>query len=467
MQHSSLSLKLFVGLFLAAASTTSAQRVSSVDDLLLAVAEGSSGKVIELGEGTFRLLQPLDLKSGITLKGAGIGKTIITNAEGWAANPATLPDPETNHEKFDRSCYLIRLADKAEGVTVSHLTLTGPQMHGAIFGFGNQELHFHDLRIADFMNNGIRTYAMKKVKINDCTFVDAGQRWEKGKPGVKGGITGGAIFGIWMADAEIWNNRFLVTKTEPNEHFYGVKGRQAKRVHIHHNTIEAGFSIELPFEGDEDVEIDHNILHSAVSIPKYAGGPVPASGRTFHIHHNYFKDGYSIEFVRNGVEIDHNLFDFDPAKDGGNLISAFGNVAAKGPASFHNNLVNNPGRGVMWMNEPYANLEVRNNHIIARTTKTPRTEGLFGFNEKSDFKTFSFTGNIIECIGTARPLFRNDASGGATVEDNKLTNVPDTTRYTNAQTGKRPGLEQPLKFQCGVNGELTVNGWETSKVQAK
>lgn len=29
-----------------------------------------------------------------------------------------------------------------------------------------------------------------------------------------------------MADTEIWNNRFLVTKTAPNEHFYGVKGRQ-------------------------------------------------------------------------------------------------------------------------------------------------------------------------------------------------------------------------------------------------
>ena len=215
------------------------------------------------------------------------------------------------------------------------------------------------------------------------------------------------------------------------------------------------------------MEIDHNICHGTISIPKHAGGPVPASGRTFHIHHNLFRDSYSIEFVRNGVEIDHNLFDFDPAKDHGNTISGFGKAAASGPAQFHNNLVSNPGRGVIWINEPFNRLEVRNNHIIVRTTKTPRTEGLFGFNDKSDFKTFSFTGNIIECIGTARPLFRNDASGGATVENNKLTNVPDTTRYANAQTGKPAGLEQPLKFQCGVNGELTVDGWKTSKADAK
>ncbi len=216
-----------------------------------------------------------------------------------------------------------------------------------------------------------------------------------------------------QGDTEIWNNRFLNTKTAPNEHYYGVKGREARRCRIHHNTIEAGFSIELPFEGDEDVEIDHNILLYAVSIPKYAGGHIPKSGRTFHIHHNYFRDSYSIEFVRNCVEIDHNLFDFDVQQDGGNLISAFGDVAAPGPASFHNNLVSNPGRGVMWMNEPYGKLEVRNNHIIARTTKEPRTEGLFGFNEQSGFAEFRFTDNIIECEGTPRPLFRNDASGAA------------------------------------------------------
>ena len=456
----------FAGLF-AMATSASAQRVTTVEALVAAVAEAKSGTVIELAAGTFKLKRPLDLKTGVTLKGAGIGQTIITHAENWQANPATLPDPETQHAKFDRTGYLLRCGNDAKDIAVSHLTLTGPRMHGAIFGFANVGLHFHDLRIEDFMYNGIRTYAMKRVQIHDCTFVDAGQRWEKGKPGLKGGLTGGAIFGIWMSDTEISNNRFLTTKKAPHEHSYGVKGREARRVHIHHNTIEAGFSIELPFEGDEDVEIDHNILLSAVSIPKYAGGPVPKSGCTFHLHHNYFRDSYSIEFVRNGVEIDHNLFDFDAAEDGGNLISAFGNVPAKGQAKFHNNLVSNPGRGVMWMNEPYAQLEVRNNHIIARTTKTPRTEGLFGFNEKSDFTTFRFTSNIIECVGTARPLFRNDASGGALVENNQLTNITDLKRYVNKPTGVPAGLEQPLNFACGVNGELIVDGWKTSKLPAK
>ena len=442
---------------------SNAQPVASVEALVKIVGEAKSGAVIELAAGTFELSQPLDLKSGITLQGAGMGETTITNAASWRANPATLPDPETNHKKCDRTGYLLRCANDARNIEVSHLTLTGPQMHGAIFGFANEDLHFHDLRIADFMVSGIRAYAMARAKIHDCTFVDAGQRWENGKPGVKGGITGGGIFAIWMSDTEIWNNRFLVTKKAPNEHYYGIKGRQGRRVHIHHNTIEAGFSIEMPFEDDEDVEIDHNILFSAVSIPKHGGGPVPPSGRTFHLHHNYFRASYSIEFMRNGVEIDHNLFDFNTTRDGGNLISEFGKVPAPGPTKFHNNLVSNPGRGVMWMNAPYAQLEVRNNHIIARTTVTPRTNGLFGFHQESDFATFRFTDNIIECIGTARPLFRNDASGGALVENNRLTNVTDAERYTNKPTGAPIGLEQPLKFQCGVNGEMTVDGWNAER----
>jgi nitrous oxidase accessory protein len=317
------------------------------------------------------------------------------------------------------------------------------------------------------MFTGIRTFITSKSKIHDCIFTDAGQRWENGQPGVKGGNTGGAIFAIWISDTEIWNNRFLVTKTAPNEHYYGIKGREARRCRIHHNTIEAGFSIELPFEGDEDVEIDHNILRSAISIPKYAGGPVPKSGRTFHIHHNYFTDSYSIEFVRNGVEIDHNLFDFSTERDGGNLISSFGDIPTPGPASFHDNLVSNPGRGVIWLNEPFARLEVRNNHIIARTTQTPRSEGLFGFHGKSDFKTFLFTNNIIECRGLSRPLFRNVESCRSVIENNRLIGISDDTRYANPVTANPTGPDQPLSFGCGVNGELTINDWKATPSNVK
>jgi nitrous oxidase accessory protein len=409
----------------------------------------------------------LILPGGTTLKGAGIGKTILTHTPEWKANPATLPDPELKVPKFDRSGYLIHLADKAAGITISHLTLTGPQLHGAIFGSGIVDPHLQDLHLHDFMYSGIRTYLMRGAKIHDCTFNNVGMRWQKGEPGIKGGIVGGGIFIIWTQDCEIWNNRFLDNRTAPHEHYYGIKGRQGKRLKIHHNTIEVNFSIEFPFEGDEDIEIAHNILHGTVSIPKHAGGGVPASGRTFHLHHNVFKHGYSIEFVRNGVEIDHNLFDFDPAKDGGNLISGFGKVPAPGPASFHNNLVSNPGRGVIWINEPYSRFEIRNNHIITRTTATPRTEGLFGFNKQSDLATLSIRNNIIECIGQARPLLRFKETTAVQVENNQLTNVLDQALYSNPKTQAPVGLEAPLTFTCGMHDEMTVNGWNVTPTKAK
>lgn len=446
--------------FLLCTSLLSAEPVKNVPGLLAAVLAASENTAIELAAGRFELREPLVLKSRTTLRGAGIGQTILTHAPEWKGNPATLPDPETNQKAFDRSGYLIHLADKATGITVSHLTLTGPQLHGAVFGSGNADIALHDLHIEDFQYCGIRTYSLKRTTIHDCTFVNAGQRWQKGQPGLTGGIVGGGIFCIWTQDSEIWNNRFLDTRTEKHLHYYGIKGRQGKRLKIHHNTIETNFSIEFPFENDEDVEIAHNVLYGTVSIPKGGGGPVPASGCTFHIHHNLFKNSYAIEFVRNGVEIDHNLFDFDPAKDHGNLISGFGKVPAKGPASFHHNLVANPGRGVIWINEPYAQLDIHHNHILTRTTATPRTEGLFGFHKDCDFTTFRFTNNLVECEGTPRPLLRSDASAAATIANNRLINISDTARYKNKPTGEPVGPGD-LTFQCGANNEMKVDGWKT------
>lgn len=435
------------------------QEVASTSDLLAAVRDGAEGAVIRIAPGTFELEAPLELKSRMTLKGAGMDKTILTHVASWKPSTATLPDPEMTTKGMDTQAYLIRMKEKAAGVEISDLTIRAPQLHGAIYGWENADARLHHLRIQDTLSSGIRTFSLKGAKIHDCEFIDAGGRWERGQPGLKGGITGGAIFSIWMADTEIFNNRFVRTQMGKADEFYGIKGRQGKRVRIHHNTIEVNFSIEFPFENDEDVEIDHNVLHGTVSIPKHGGGPVPKSGKTFHIHHNWFRDTYSIEFVRNGVEIDHNLFDFDVQKDHGNLVSGFGKATAPGPAKFHNNLVGNPGRGVIWINEIFNQLEIRNNHVKTRTTATPRKEGLFGLNGGSDFRTIVIRDNVIECEGQSRPLLRNKESLGAVIENNALTNVSDTDAYANPKADRPVGLQAPLKFECGMNGEVAVDGW--------
>ncbi|MEI6236831.1 MAG: hypothetical protein WCT04_27540 [Planctomycetota bacterium] len=441
--------------------TFAGEPVTDAKSLVAAVRDGAEAATIEIAAGTYELDAPLEPKAGMTLKGAGMDKTILTHTTDWKPSTKTLPDPEMKTVGMDTRAFLIRLKDKAAGVTISDMTLRGPQLHGAIFGFENKDAHLHHLRIQDTLWTGIRTFGMKGAKIHDCEFIDAGGRWEKGAPGLKGGITGGAIFAIWIADSEIFNNRFERTKTGKAEEFYGIKIRQAKRCHVHHNTIKADFSMEFPFENDEDNEIDHNICHGTISIPKHAGGTAPTSGSTFHIHHNYMTSGYAIEFVRNGVEIDHNLFDFDAQKDGGNLISGFGKAAAKGPASFHNNLVSNPGRGVIWINEIFNNFDIHNNHIITHTTATPRKDGLFGFNPGCDFKTIHIKDNVIECDGQPRPLLRCKESYGALIQNNVLKNVSDTSSYENPLRDTKAGLDKALSFECGVNGEMIVDGWKT------
>jgi Right handed beta helix region len=460
-----LSAALLIVVACASQPPLAKSSIDSTAALVAAVRDGKEGATIEIAPGTYELEAPLEPKARMTIKGAGMDKTIITHAASWKPSTQTLPDPEMTIEGLDTRAYLIRLPDKASGVTISDLTLRGPQVHGAIFGWENHRLHLHHLRIQDTLWSGIRTFGMKDAKIHDCEFVNAGGRWDKGKPGENGGNNGGGIFAVWLSDSEIFHNRFTNTRQGKAETFYGIKVRLGTRCRIHHNTIATNFSIEFPFENDEDIEIDHNVCHGTISIPKYAGGAVPKSGRTFHLHHNWMKDSYAIEFVRNGVEIDHNLFDFDPQQDHGNLISAFGNAAAKGPASFHHNLVSNPGRGIIWMNEVFDNLKIHNNHIITRTTVTPRVEGLFGLNSGSDFQTIAIADNIIECQGQARPLFRSKESYAATVENNTLINVSDGQQVKNAKANRPIGLKKPLKFQCGVHGEFTVNGWKADKTK--
>ncbi len=441
--------------------------VRGTAELVAAVREASEGATIEIAAGTYQLDATLELKAGMTLKGAGIDKTIITHSATWKQSTQSLPDPEMKLEGLDTDAYLIRIERDTSSVTISDMTLLAPVLHGGIFAWFHKNLHVDHVRFKDMLWSGIRTFGMQQAQIHDCEFIDAGGRWDNGQPGLQGGNTGGGIFAVWMSDSEIFDNRFVRTQTGPADEFYGIKVRQGVRCHVHHNTIETNFSMEFPFENDEDNEIDHNVCFGTISIPKYAGGAVPKSGRTFHIHHNWMKESYSIEFARNGVEIDHNLFDFVPEQDHGNLISGFGDAAAPGPLSFHNNLVSNPGRGLIWINEVFNNIVVRNNHIIARTTVTPRNDGLFGFNGGSDFTTVFIRDNLIECIGQARPLLRSPESYSATIENNILINVADTNELKKAKADRLIGLEKPLQFRCGVRGEFTVDGWKTSPKKKK
>lgn len=424
-------------------------QISTIDALIEAVENGEENDLITLSAGTFTLAQPLQLKKGMHLKGAGTCQTIITGEDSWEVEAIKKPDNEIDHTTVNRNAYLIDLGTRKTDVTISDLTLRGPLLHGGIYGNDCDGLEVHHVKLESFRWSGIRTFRMNDAKIHDNIFENAGG---------KAGPTGGGIFVTYMVDSEIWNNIFYKTSEHPTN-FFGIKGRQGRSSRIHHNTINTNFSIEFPFENDHTVEIDHNWLSGVISIPKFAGGPVPENGFTFHIHHNYFTTSYALEWPRNGTEVDHNLFDFDTEKDYGNLISNFASEPGVGPTFFHNNLIKNPGRGIMWHKGVFDNIQFYNNHVIANQTITPRKEGLFGFNTKTNFKTITIKDNIIECIGLERPLMRNEESYKANIENNQLIGISDINQFQNAPTGNTQGPTEPLNFSCGAYNTFTVKDW--------
>ena len=157
--------------------------VTTADALMAAVRERAEGSTIEIAAGTFELAEPLDLKARMTLKGAGTDKTILTHTLERLPSTKTLPDPEMKLEGLDTDAYLIRIKRDTSGVTISDMTLHGPQLHGAIFAWFHTDLHLHHLRIKETLWSGVRTFGMRKARIHDCEFIDAGGRWEKGQPG--------------------------------------------------------------------------------------------------------------------------------------------------------------------------------------------------------------------------------------------------------------------------------------------
>lgn len=451
------TLATVAALILLSTGIVSAQ-ITDAATLLNAVNNGANNATVLVGAGTFVLSEQLKPKPGMTIQGAGAGLTILEPATTWVPSTIKLPDNGTSASSIEPTAYLFNLGT-ADGVTIANLTLRGKaQLHGGVYGNDADNLELADLDFENFLWSGVRTFGMDGSTIRDCNFIDAGGKWSNGSPGVSGGVVGGGIYVSYVKTSEFYNNRFWRTLTAPERSFFGIKGRQAKFTRIHHNTIDVNFSIEFPFENDDSVEIDHNYFAGAVSIPKHGGGAVPPSGWTFWLHHNWFTKSYSIEFARNGCEISNNLFDFSTTDDGGHLITDHGSASVIGPVAFHNNLVKNPGRGVFNSGAAISNYEFANNHILANTTITPRTSGLFGFNTGSSFSTLSIRDNIIECIGVTRPLLRNTASNAAQIANNTLINVGGTG-YSNPDTGAPRGLLAPLYFTCGVDDEFTVDGW--------
>ncbi len=391
--------------------------------------------------------------SDVNIVGAGSELSILKNTHTFQIGTEGLPDSGTEIDSVNRDAYLFNIERDANNVNFRNMTLNGPEVHGAIFGYRISGLEISKIEFNSFLWSSIRLFNVEESSINNNTFIDAGGRAREDS-----GQTGGSIYATFLKNSEIFNN--VISRTEERVgNVFGIKGRSFVNTHIHHNTIRTRFAIELPFQNDSSVEIDHNLFQGGgISIPKHGGGALPDDGLTFYIHHNFFTNSYSFEWARNGVIIESNVFYFDPEQDGGNLITNHGVAPANGPTSFHNNLIFNPGRGIFWSRGVYNNFSFTNNEIFATDTSTPRLEGFFGFSSDTDFSTIEIKNNIFSVDGSSRPLMRDSAAYNSIVENNTMSNISDINYFENPDTGNPRGISQTLLFQVGAFGEMTVDG---------
>src|SRR6185295_4812589 len=103
-----LGTKPVVAILLLVSVSAADQAVDSTAALVAAVRDGSEGATIQIAAGTYELDAPLEPKAGMTLKGAGMNKTIITHTAAWKPSTKTLPDPEMKTAGMDTQAYLIR-----------------------------------------------------------------------------------------------------------------------------------------------------------------------------------------------------------------------------------------------------------------------------------------------------------------------------------------------------------------------
>ena len=70
--------------------------VTNAVELVKAVRDGAAGETIDIAAGTYELEAALEPKPRMTLRGAGMEKTILTHISAWKPSTKTLPDREVH-----------------------------------------------------------------------------------------------------------------------------------------------------------------------------------------------------------------------------------------------------------------------------------------------------------------------------------------------------------------------------------
>jgi hypothetical protein len=285
------------------------------------------GHVIQIGEGTFTEAGILTLKSGVSLIGAGSGKTTIRVNHFFSLTdvvPNANPHVNTFPEKF-----VIQM--NGQNQTVKGLALDGQdkRCHGGILASLAHNVVFEDLNVTNFRYCGLWVLEARDTTLRFSRFKN--NTYGNPKAAGQGGGDSGAVQYHRGVKLLIHDNHIEETgNVRPDIGGYALKAQDrafsvsASNVldglRLYNNTLivptngawENGMApaISAEFLGMamKDCEIHNNTINNHLSLAGTA-----SLGRGIRVHHNFFNLGwgryaYGIEASMSDLEIDHNHF---------------------------------------------------------------------------------------------------------------------------------------------------------------
>jgi hypothetical protein len=334
-------------------------------------------------------------KNGVAIIGRqpeGPDVSRILASPNWELKP--LVDPE-GHEGMEE--YLIAASAKrpdgswlpVTNLRVANLELCSPPEHritGAFYCRDGTNVKLERLRVHDFRWNGLRVEFSNHVEIHHCHLEDASTQ-------VLPHREGGLIRTRWLEDSRIHHNRIIAKKTAG----YGYKGGGHTKVRFDHNFVDTNyFAFESPFEDEYHVDLDHNYMTSCISIPRDSGNNPADKGfeYSYHIHHNYLTDSYTVEGPRGYMRFDHNWVHVK--RPGGRIYTHHG-AHSSGPIWIHHNIIENVSINLIWMNEGRVdNMHVMNNTIFCADNGSSSGAVLDCWTEER-LNNWRFQNNIVVC----------------------------------------------------------------------
>ena len=285
------------------------------------------GHVIHVGEGTFTEAGILTLKGGVSLIGAGSGKTKLLVNHHFSLTDA-VPNANPHVNTFPEH-FILQMNGSNQVVKGFSLDGQDKRCHGGIFAPWTRDVVFEDLHVTNFRYSGLWVIEANDTTLRFSRFKDNTYGNPKGA-GEGGGDSGAVQYhrgkNLIIHDNHIEEAGNLrpdfggYARNAQDQNFSVSESNVLEGLKVYNNTLivpangawENGTApaISAEFLGMalKDCEIYNNTINNHVSLAGTA-----SLGRGIRIHHNFFnlgwgRYGYGVEAMMDNLEIDHNHF---------------------------------------------------------------------------------------------------------------------------------------------------------------